>query len=57
MVNEEKQSGLIDLRQFTLSELLQAEGDSVLAHSLRKVIEAAEADGGGERICAFNSAV
>jgi hypothetical protein len=57
MVNEEKQSGLIDLRQFTLSELLQAEGDSVLAHSLRKVIEAAEADGGGKRICAFNSAV
>jgi FXSXX-COOH protein len=57
MVNEEQKSGLIDLRQFTLSELLQAEGDSVLTHSLRRVIEAAEADGGGERVCAFNSAV
>jgi hypothetical protein len=57
MVNEEEKSGLIDLRQFTLSELLQAEGDSVLTHSLRKVVEAAEADSGGKRLSAFNSAV
>lgn len=57
MVASEENSGLIDLRQFTISELLQSEGDGVLTHSLKKVIEAAEADGGGKRICAFNSAV